>query len=499
MDGYYLGWDNASCTAIPSYANCAQVVNNSTFARASSAITAFGGPDRCVSCNTGFAPALTPGVAAYAAASVNPDPCVACGANCASCNATNTSQCLSCNNGSGSSSGYFLATNACASQCSTANCMTCPTAIGTCGQCNGGYFTNGTLCSAASDSNCNVSTGQYMGSCTSCNTGYVKTAQQCFVCSKNGGTSYAATCSPPPQDASNNDINVSMVQILTCLPGSWLTIVCNGPVTGCTTLASPNICTPTGCSPGYFYNNATGTNVCVACSTGCLTCPNASYCSACNPVGYVLISNACTACTSPCANCTTNATTCTGCVAGYSLTTTNTCTACTSTGTTATCNCGSGTYWSGTACAACITGCNVCSTATTCTACFNNYYLDSNTNKCVAATDPNCDTVYYGISTGSLSYCKTCTVGYYYNSPSAICSSCSAAITNCAMCGSATACSVCATGYFLASGNCTACNLTKCGACSTLTKCIMLGWILLECLCNSCLMFCMHDWMQLLL
>ena len=42
---------------------------------------------------------------------------------------------------------------------------------------------------------------------------------------------------------------------------------------------------------------------------------------------------------------------------------------------------------------------------------FNNYYLDSNTNKCVAATDPNCDTVYYGISTGSLSYCKTCTGG----------------------------------------------------------------------------------------
>ena len=69
---------------------------------------------------------------------------------------------------------------------------------------------------------------------------------------------------------------------------------------------------------------------------------------------------------------------------------------------------------------------------------------------------------YYGIPTESLAYLRTCAIGAYYDIPTSTCPSSSAKIANCAGC---------ATGFFLAGGNCTACNLTKCGACSSITKC----------------------------
>ena len=138
------------------------------------------------------------------------------------------------------------------------------------------------------------------------------------------------------------------------------------------------------CNATYYLSNGN----CFACSSGCYTCTNSSYCTKC---GDWLILN-------------------------------------------------SNTHKCDTSCSTVLSNCVGCSDASTCTRCYGGYYVNSS-NKCSPCSDiSNC------IECSSGSICTACASGYYVNSSNK-CSKCT--ISNCARCDKNGTCLACNSDYYL--------------------------------------------------
>lgn len=223
--------------------------------------------------------------------------CIACSANCQSCNPNGCTVCV--NN-------YTLtSTFTCVPKC-WYPCATCSsTSPSTCTSCVAGYTFSAT---ATASGNC-VST-------TSCNA-----QNNCVVCPFGWSLQYTAANATNPFGSQNCVQCAAASNCARCNPAS---------VAQCTS-----------CRFGLYLTNS---STCVACPTGCTNCLNKNTCMSCG-VGYVAqmaatiaisangnkgqSSNApfqltyqpvtCLACSSPCMTCYNTPSTCMSCVSGYTF------------------------------------------------------------------------------------------------------------------------------------------------------------------------------------
>ena len=358
-------------------------------------------PDKCSTCVSGYI-LLS-----------NTDPCIPCFTNCATCSPANTSLCFSCLPGYW----YSASTYSCGNSPCRANCNTCKN-LSACSNCSVGYFLapDGS-CQPNVDTNCLTSSNGNKLNCTACSSGYVLSTVDgtCLPCSG----SYVATCNMPLLDSNGKVIIGAQTTTLSCIPGSYLTPSCGAPIPGCLVPSSPNTCSV--CSPGYYSLN-NNSLICSPCLPNCQICTNDTSCSSCFQgyyINYVPSLN-CFPCPIGCNSCQSSSV-CFTCSPGYFLNGAL-CVSCTSLNFGTNCNCNIGSYWNGTNCTSCKTGCSNCTTSTYCTLCFPNYYMDGNT--CKPSLDPNCGVVLTGNST-MLGICKTCNLQNYYDPISLACLSCS--------------------------------------------------------------------------
>ena len=263
------------------------------------------------------------------------------------------------------------------------------------------------------------------------------------------------TCNPPV-------IKGALTSTTYCVQGSYTADFCSPPLTGCAVPISTNLCQT--CSPNYYLAlNST----CVPCATGCSSCSDAFTCYACQS-GYFmnLITRVCMSCGTNCTSCF-SATNCTGCKSGNTLVGTS-CKICTTTSGGAVCNCPYGYFWNGFACSSCGAGCAICTSAASCTQCTPNYYY--NGVSCSQSGDTNCSLI-YGSATTMTAYCQSCDLYSFWDTANQVCQNCSAVIPNCLTCTSLTSCNYCSSGYYLLSGQCSACSLPNCNTCSNATSC----------------------------
>jgi len=186
--------------------------------------------------------------------------CIVCGANCASCNTTTCTQCLS---------GYFIvfATGQFVSSCISLNNITRT------------YYTNVIRCFACNLANCLVCVmNGYTLECQSCQSNTYRFNNTCVTTCPTGTYS-----SVNPNDCINCPANCT-----SCTSASY----CSTCATG---LALFNgICTST-CSNGFYLSNTNTTASCSACSAQCLSCNLATNCSLCVQP-YILVNGACNGC-----------------------------------------------------------------------------------------------------------------------------------------------------------------------------------------------------------
>lgn len=115
--------------------------------------------------------------------------------------------------------------------------------------------------------------------------------------------------------------------------------------------------------------------------------------------------------------------------------------------------CLNGTFFNGTACAACADYCETCSRSKfACTACKNNNQFVG--GKCVCNGPVN--------ATG---WCNPCPTSTFYNSTEDVCKPCAA---NCTFCFNETSCRGCTPFNFLLNGTCTPCS-ENCAICANTT------------------------------
>jgi hypothetical protein len=177
--------------------------------------------------------------------------------------------------------------------------------------------------------------------------------------------------------------------------------------TNCVAVSSVNASACLGCAAGYYLTSAGG---CTVCATGAATCTNGSYANTASP-GYYLVSGVPNACLA---------------VAG-STPTVSGCTQCDPSGNNVCISCG----------------------------------VSSNVN--TSATNPSCS------ANGALPGCYSVTTAStkcdqyaptFYGTPGSTTAGAAGTVTNCVLYGiTATTCTKCATGYYVASGttNCTVC------------------------------------------
>ena len=167
---------------------------------------------------------------------------------------------------------------------------------------------------------------------------------------------------------------------------------------------------------GYFCEGNTIKKCIDKYNMYCATC-NSSQCLSCNST-YYLSNGSCLPCSSGCVQCI-NANYCTKCGNWVVLNTT--------------------THKCEKNCNAYLSNCVDCTSATNCTRCYGGYYLNS--GKCLSCTNiANC------INCSSGSVCVACKTGYYVNS-SNTCSKCT--VSNCARCNTDGTCESCNSGYYL--------------------------------------------------
>jgi proprotein convertase subtilisin/kexin type 5 len=272
--------------------------------------------------------------------------------------------------------------------------------------------------------NCSYCSGFPITICTACNPGYYLDQNRCYLtCQTNG----------------------YVINGLVCTNCSAPCITCSGLVTNCTScnVSSLNI---------YLFNN------------NCLsTCGSGYY----NNV----ISDICSACTSPCETCTNvSVSSCLTCIQNYYL-------------FNSTCSqtCPNSYYMSGLICVSCPSGCLTCSSATICNSCNSSlYYLSGsclnscpvgmlevsnictncygNCQTCLSASTQctSCYNTYYLL--GGVCYI-TCPTYYYSDSATDTCAAC---VSPCSDCSAQNVCKSCVSGYSLDSGSClTTCTNNK--------------------------------------
>ncbi|CAG9335755.1 unnamed protein product [Blepharisma stoltei] len=468
--------------------------------------------------------------------------CSTCNTNCAACE-TSAGNCLTCSdathmtvapqcacptNGALSgatctcNAGYYFSANTVCSACNT-NCATCSGAAGTCVTCvdpthmsaapqcscptngalsgatctcNAGYyFSTNTVCSAC---NTNCATCQNnAGNCLTCSDTIHMSAAPACACPANGSlTETTCTCNTGYFFSSATTCTACASQCATCANSNTNCLTCTDTThtTAAPACSCPENSALTGgscvCSPGFYYSTPT---VCSACNSPCSECSTSSNtCTNCIN-GYYLHGNVCTTCTAPCATCSDSPTTCQSCDDSEHMTLnvdgTCTCTdpnASFNTGT-ATCQCNSGFTSIAGECTACELPCTQCSTSiSTCTACVNGFWLNQNT--CSACNPPcaQCSTsattctVCNDINNMNLNpttntcTCKDPNASFVVESKVCICNSgyfnnggtCDTCQTPCLQCsGTAQTCQSCVAGYYLSGNNCIACDPT-CTACS---------------------------------
>lgn len=247
--------------------------------------------------------------------------CTPCVSPCATCAGTTTT-CLTC---IVATPAYYLFNSYCVNTCpattypngTTSTCNSCRSPCDTCTSstscltCLGGYYL-------------------YLNSClTTCPTGSVGIVTSCQNCttgcrSCQTTTTYCTSCLAGYYllASSNECVQNCPTGLypdpltLTCIGCVSPCVTCSGTTTNCTSCISNqylygNTCV-SSCPEAYYVVN----NVCTACPTGCLTCTSGTRCQSCLPSYYlyqstcvancpasaaVIVSGACTACST--ANC----------------------------------------------------------------------------------------------------------------------------------------------------------------------------------------------------
>jgi len=337
----------------------------------------------------------------------------------------------------------------------TANgCLTCYTyaTINTSNacNCNNGYYmvipSNPCLsypCSTCTPCNsaCDACSGGTSASCLSCPNGYYLSSNQCPACD--------STCKTCETNSTN---------CLSCNSGQFLNTASNTCQTNC---------------PIQDYGD-TDTNTCQPCSSICGSCSGSSTtCITCNATaGYYLSGTTCLLCNNICATCQTTSTNCTSCSGTYLQN--NTCQS----------TCPTGYYErSDYTCQLCDTSCSTCSAggSTNCNSCPTGYYLSPSTTGGCMICDVTCNTcnttstTCLSCNSGTYLYSNTCPTtcpnGYYKSISDNTCKTCDTSCAECSAAGSS-ACTGCATGYYLTAENqCSVCS--GCASCvTTATNCL---------------------------
>jgi hypothetical protein len=480
--------------------------------------------NHCLTCQTGYLPDASGQCTVCDAANgyswnAGLSRCeVACTVNhCTTCQATDGSQCTTCNTGylgstcatCDAGNGYVASGGLCVLQCPTVNhCNICATTT-TCQTCSTGY--TGSTCTS-----CATDYAMVSGSCVL----QCPTVNHCTVCAtpttcQTCDTGYTgSTCT---SCATNYAMN-SGVCVLQC-----------PSVSHCTTCATPTTCSV--CQTGYsgaLCDTCTANYAKIG-SDCVLQCPTVNNCNVC-------------ATTTTCQTCSTGYTgsTCTSCAADYAMVsgscvlqcpTVNHCTVCATPTTCQTCDTG----YTGSTCTSCATNyamnsgvcvlqcpsvshCTTCATPTTCSVCQTGYsgalcdtctanYAKIGSN-CVlqCPTVPQCDVC------ATTTTCTTCKPGYL----GTLCDTCDAAngyvlqsgncvltcpsVSNCDICQTQTTCQTCSTGY--SGTTCTSCatnyamnsgvcvlqcpSVSHCTTCATPTTCSVCQTGYSGALCDTC-------------
>ena len=221
--------------------------------------------------------------------------CVLCSTpmpNCLTCSDSNT--CHLCTNGGAPIQGTCVV-------CTVSFCDLCIFNPLVCDRCTLGYglVLADQTCLSCADSNCFDCTQNYVN-CVQCNFGYGLVNSNCQLCSVN----HCVSCST--FDASN---------CFSCLSGYALLntdcIMCVSPCISCVYSSTTQVCH--NCSAGFGLN---GYSSCQTCDTGCTECLGTDYtnCTQCDSLHY-LVNSKCNLCSSSILNCVscTNSTFCTVC------------------------------------------------------------------------------------------------------------------------------------------------------------------------------------------
>ena len=357
----------------------------------------------------------------------HPNQCLICDVSCTKCAGTSTN-CTFC--GSLGTTAVYLYNAACLNICpdgyypaisssATASNLCLPCAGG-CAKCTGSGLTNCQACSTVGLSDyyldiggttCGLTCplGQYAGPAAN---------HQCLACDSN-----CAQCV-------GTSTNCTF-----CSKATGMFLYQNRCYSAC----------PTGFF-GSFSTSATTTDICQACTPGCLTCTgsgltncqscgnngtadfylSASTCGTTCPDGTymgAIGSHICLSCTAPCARCTVSATRCTFCTGTYFLS-----------GTSCITSCPSGQYGqvsstpttTSNLCSACTPGCAVCTLSglNNCSSCSNNGTADFWKDVALTVCRTSCLPGQYQGAAGTYQ-CLAC---------DSSCSQCSIVSTNCTFC-----------------------------------------------------------------
>lgn len=209
-------------------------------------------------------------------------------------------------------------------------------------------------------------------------------------------------------------------------------------------------------------SNANANNgYCIACNITCFSCVanNPNNCTACYAgATYNSVQMSCTSCLFPCITCAAASnSSCTSCPSGYILQN-FACTLISSSNNTCSQNCAT---------------CQITNNVQTCLICLPGYIL-SNANQCIPCMQ-NCSvcTLNKNVTINNQPVCVSCSIGYYLNALSDLCTPCA---LNCAGCLNSTVCFSCLQGYTLTSTYqcfprcnypCTSCSQTNPSFCTS--------------------------------
>lgn len=268
---------------------------------------------------------------------------------------------------------------------------------------------------------------------------------------------------------------------------------CGTPITNCTTcypetitnsqFLQNNVCVSI-CATGNYSDSASGT--CKACVSPCLTCTSSTVCLSCVttvankyfnsqtstcvsvcPTGYYGSVDVCVPCSSLCLTCSGTSTYCESCNTTLYVLHNNTCIS----------TCPTGYFNSSGTCFTCDVSCLTCqNSATYCLTCSTGYVRNGTagvcTNTCSVGTVPyngSCSCLVSCLTcSGTFNNCLTCDPNqasyrlFYSNSCLGSCptgtyensGSCTTCPSVCSVCSSATVCTACSTGYYLYNSYC---------------------------------------------